>query len=544
MRVRERAPRTSALTLVLLAGGLFFVPPRPLSAQADSARVSFRTTDLVFFGAGRPDGVRVGDTVAVVGDSGVTVARALVLSVSLRSASARLLVADAPVAIGQYVRFERRPPPVAIAPPPPPSDSAAAPAAGVEHGADTAAAAAAPAPWPVRSARRTDSRWRGGVQLEQLASSTGGLSALTTYQTVTSLSLTAPLAPGLEIRTRASSRWRSGASGRTTGLDGLSTIVYGLEARLAPVGAAWSVSFGRFVPTEAMGLGYIDGARLEVRVAPEQRVGVVAGFVPKVQRLGVSTAARRTGAYWSFGGSGALSGSLAAAADWQDGARRRTLLATQGYWRAAPAVSLATYAEVDAGAPWQTFSGLRLTTGYATMRADLPFGVRASLGLETHQAITLWERIAAGDTAGASSRLNGVNASLGRDLLGLRVEVSGGVLKRSSDATPTLRGALTVARGALFVAASRQHGDLFDYSSIVARLMVPRGAVPVTASLGASASFTRSAGGAVSQWRYSLQPEISRSLGGGLFASLGGDIGAYGGRASSFLHAGVSYRFR
>lgn len=529
--VRDRTPLV--LTLVLVAGVLLFVPPRPLRAQADSARVSFRTTDVVFFGAGRADGVRVGDTVAVAGDSGAAATRALVLSVSLRSASARLLVADAPVAVGQYVRFERRPAAMAAAPLPPRSDSAA-----------PRAAAVAPAPRPVRSTRRPDGRWRGGVQLEQLASSMGGLSSLATYQTVASLSLTAPLAPGLEIRTRTSSRWRSGASGRTTGLDGLSTIVYGLEARFAPAGAAWNVSFGRFVPTEAMGLGYIDGARLEVRVAPEQRVGVIAGFVPKVQRLAASTAAKRTGAYWAFGGAGALSGSLAAAADWEGGARRRTLMASQAYWRPAQSLSLAAYAEVDVGAPWQRFGGLQLTTAYLNLRADLPFDFRGSIGAESHQAILLWESIAAGDTVAPPERLKGLNASLGRDVLGFRLDFSGGLLERASDATPTVRGMLTVARGALFVAASGQHGDLFDYGALVARLLLPYRALPFSASLGASASFTRSAGGALTQWRYSLQPELSRGLGSGFFATLGGDFGSYSGRSSTFLHAGVSYRFR
>jgi hypothetical protein len=103
---------------------------------------------------------------------------------------------------------------------------------------------------------------------------------------------------------------------------------------------------------------------------------------------------------------------------------------------------------------------------------------------------------------------------------------------------------LTVARGALFLAASGQHGDLFDYGALVARLLLPYRALPFSASLGASASFTRSAGGALTQWRYSLQPELSRGLGSGLFATLGGDFGSYGGRSSTFLHAGVSYRFR
>jgi len=219
-------------------------------------------------------------------------------------------------------------------------------------------------------------------------------------------------------------------------------------------------------------------------------------------------------------------------------------MASQANWRPARSLSLSAYAEVDVGAPWQTFGGLQLTTAYLNLRTDLPFGFRGSLGTESHQAIQLWENVAAGDTAAPPGRLNGLNASLGRNVLGFRLDFSGGVLERASDATPTVRGMLSVARGSLFLTASGQHGDLFDYGALVAHLLLPYRSLPFSASLGGSVSFTRSTGGALTQWRYSLQPELSRGLGSGFFATLGGEFGSYGGRSSTFLHAGFSYRFR
>jgi hypothetical protein len=199
---------------------------------------------------------------------------------------------------------------------------------------------------------------------------------------------------------------------------------------------------------------------------------------------------------------------------------------------------------VDVGTDSGTVHSLQLTNGYANVRMDLPFDFRASVGAESHETIRLWESVLAGDTMPLPGRLNGVSASLGRDVLGFRVDLSGGALKRATDPTATVRGMLSVSRGLFFLVASGQHSDLFDYEAVVVRVMLPYRALPFNASLGASASMTSSAGGAVSMWRYSLQPELSRSLGGGLFMSLGGDIGTYAGRTSTFVHAGVSYRFQ
>ena len=526
----------------VLVGGLLF-PPQALgqaraadSWRVDSARVSYRTAEVVFFAAGRAEGVSVGDTVAVVGDRGAVVARAVVLSAALHTASARLVTPDAPVAAGQFARFTAHPAP-------PAADAAGGDASAVRTPAADSGAVRRPAPARA-AAGQPRRRASGGLQVEQLASSTGATSALTSYQSVGSLYLDAPLFRGVELRTRTSARWRSGPAARTTGLDGLVAIPYELQLRFGAPGATVSASLGRFVPLEAVGLGYVDGARLEFRLAPEQRVGVIAGFVPGVARLSFSTSVKRGGVYWAFGGAGALTGSLSAAADWSRGARRRTLVASQTYWRLSRHASFWFATEVDLGTPGGTVRGTRLTNGYATLRTDLPLGFRGSVGVESHQAVTLWESVLAGDTLPPPGRLNGVSGSLGHDLLGFRVDVSGGALKGQNDASPTYRGALTVGRGGFLLFATGQHGDLFDYGSAVVRWSLPYRALPFNASLGASVGMTRTIGGAVTQWRFSLQPELSWAVRGGLFASLGGDVGTFAGRSSLFLHAGVSYHFR
>jgi hypothetical protein len=551
MPIGARVCCRTVLAAVLLPAALSLSLPSRVLAQADAARVSYRTTEIAFFTAGRAEGVRVGDTVAVLGAGDAVVARAVVVSASLHSASARLLGTDVQVTVGQRVRFDVH---LAAAD----ADTAAAPdstgalrAAADSTGprADTVAADSAvsvevPLRRPPSRAPRPPQRINGGLQIEEMASSVGSTGALTSYQTSGSLYLNAPLVSGVELRTRVSARWRSGAAGRSTGFDGFHAIPYELQLRFGVPGGRVGAAVGRFVPTEAAGLGYLDGARLELRLGEQQRVGIVGGFVPSFTDLSVSTTTKRGGVYWAFGGSGTLAGSLSAAADWSGGARRRTLLASQTYWRLSGRLSLSASAEVDVGSPTTTVHTTRLTNGYANLRMDLPLGFRGSVGVESHQAILLWESVMAGDTTPPAGRLNGVSASLGHDLLGFRVDVSGGALQGANDAAPSYRGGVTLSRGVLFLLASGQHGDLFDYGALMARLMVPYRALPFNASLGASASFTRTAGGAVTQWRYSIQPELSRSVGSGLFASLGGDIGTFAGRTSAFLHAGVSYRFR
>jgi hypothetical protein len=545
MPIGSRVCRRTALVAVLLLATSPFSLPSRLLAQADSARVSYRTTEIAFFTAGRAEGVRVGDTVAVLGAGDAMVARAVVVSASLHASSARLLGTEVQVAVGQRVRFEAH-----VAAEDADSTAAAQDSAGAlraeAYTAGPRADSAARVEVPVRRARapRQPQRLSGGLQVEEMASSTGPTGALTSYQTVGGLYLNAPLVSGVELRTRVSARWRSGAAGRSTGLDGFRAIPYELQLRLGVPGGWWSASIGRFVPTEAAGLGYLDGARLELRLGAQQRVGIVGGLVPSAADLSVSTATKRGGIYWAFGGSGALAGSLSAAADWSAGARRRTLVASQTYWRLFGHLWLSASAEVDVGSPSMTVHGLQLTNGYASLRMDLPLGFRGSVGVESHQAILLWESVMAGDTTPPGGRLNGVNASLGHDIFGFRVDLSGGALKGENDAVPSYRGTMMVSRGVIFLMASGQHGELFDYGALVGRIMLPYRALPFNASLGATATFTRTAGGALTQWRYSLQPEISRSLGSSLFASLGGDIGTFAGRTSAFLHTGVSYRFR
>jgi hypothetical protein len=523
------------LSSVLAAGaGL----PRVARAQTDTARVTYRTSEVVFIAAGRDQRLGVGDTIEILNDDGTTMAFAVVVSVAQRSASARL-PADAAVRVGQLVRFHPRADAA-------PADSIAlAPDSGglaviALAVADSGAGAAAPG-----YARPPPSRLRGGLAVEQYSSSSAGASALRTSVTVAALDLDVPLARGTEFLVRGSGRWRSGASQSLTGAESFQPLLYQAELRIAP-SASWSASLGRFVPSSTLGLGYLDGARLEVRVAAAHRLGVVGGLVPKIEWLHSSSETKRGGIYWAFGnGGGRVDGSLLAAADWGAGERRRTEIGGQVFWRVAQRTTASVYTEVDLPVAGTPTDKTQLTTLYASLHSSLPAGFRATVSAESHEPIQIWNAALQPDTlVPLPGRIDGATLSLGHDVAGLALDISGGLLKRVGDANPALRGTLTLSRGAFFLTATGQRSDLMDFASAMVRVVLLQRALPFTLSLGVAASVSTTAGGAQSFRRYSLRPELSRYLGSGLFASLGGDFGSYAGQGTSWLHAGVSYRFR
>ena len=540
MRVAERLarPRMLAAALLLACGAAAAAPGHAAAqqdtgqARRDSARVSYRTEDLVFVTAGRRAGLMVGDTLELVGRNGGVVARAIVTSVAQRTASASLIAGGGAVAIGQTVRFTAHPPQVAAAPSPPPDTAVAGP----RTPADTMPVYQAPAR-PVRRAR-----WRASVNLDQTASSSGGVQSLTTYQTTGTVAASGPVASWLSFSTRSTTRYRNG-SGTLAGfgLTGSSTILYELKARVAPPGGWWSFQLGRFVPTDIPSLGFVDGASLEVQPGSGQRIGFLAGYAPDVFTMHPSTQVAQAGAYWAFTGQ-RLSGALSGSTQWQWSQIRRTWFSAQTFWAPTGGTSFSLMADVDHGAGWETFRGFRLTNLSAGVHLSLPLGFRGGVTYETHSSLLLFSMLIAGDTFPLPGRLTGVTASLGHDLLGAAVEASGGYLKRVGDVNPTWRGTVTIFSRHLMIAAMGQHGDLFDFGSVVARVPFVFGASPLTAALSVSSNVMRTPGGLQTLWRYAVSPELGLRLGGGFYASFNGDFGRYAGQTSSYLRAGVSYQ--
>ena len=523
----RRLPAGIAL-LILIA--LFAIPAR-LAAQGGTARVSYRTRDVVFVSAGRDEGVGVGDTLTLVREDGAALTSAVVISAARHTSSARLFDPDAAVREGTLVSFVPRAPETAAA-----ADSMPAPPDYGVAEADTVEAY--PEGAPARVWRRGVS---GGLHVEEYASSSAVSSTLRTQQTVAALDLDAPLSGSVTVLLRGTARWRSGGSLALVSTPAFTTIPYQAELRIAPAGGRWSASLGRFVPPGAMGLGYLDGARVDVTIARGQRIGFVGGFVPQAQRLEFSADTRRAGAYWAFSGT-SIDGSLSAATDWGAGTRRRAEVGAQTTWRPASGMYVYGYTEVDLPVTGGVTT-TQVTTLSAGINASLPLGLRGGLNAQSYQPLPLWNPAQPVDTTPLPGRITGGGASLGRTFGHVAVDLTGGAFSRQGDPTPTLRGTGTISTGALFLTGTYQHSDLLDYSSAMVRLLIPTGTLPITFSIGGMAGITRTAGGTLTYKRYAFRPEFSWRLGRSLFATAGGDIGQYAGNTSTWLHAGVTYRF-
>ncbi len=516
------------------------VTQQATNVTRDTARVTYRTQDVIFLSTGRAAGLAVGDTIDVVAPGGAVAARAVIVSVAQRTASAALVPPGAAVAVGQLVRFAVRRPLAAFVAP---FDSTRVP--GVQVAAaqpDTTAAApdtgvvAAPAP-----AYNPAARWRATVQLQQIMNSVGGPTTVTSQLTTGTVALQAPLASWLTVMTRSTTEWRSSSATLAVPGGDNRTMVYQAEARVAPPGSWWNLSLGRFVPADAIGLGFIDGARIEVQPSRSQRLGVVGGFAPDVFTLAPSSAVRRAGAYWALT-TPAVSGSLGGAAEWQDGARRRTWVSAQTFWNPSSGFGLYVLTDLDYGSGWQAFRGFQVTDLSAGVRAALPMGFRGGLSVGTNQALRLWQLAQTGDTLPMPGRLVSFTASLGRDALGSSFDLSTSVLKRATDPNPTFQGTLTVFNRRFMIVGMGQHGDLFDYGSLLVRFPIPLGASRFSTSIAFAASGTLLPATSHPLWRYGVRPEISWRLGGGFYLSTSADIGRYVGRSSVFVQGGVAYQ--
>lgn len=454
---------------------------------------------------------------------------AVIVSVTDARSSARLL-ADIEIPDRLLVRFT--PHPVAVA-----ADSAA-PAISPDVAADTvyqSAHAWVPA--------RAPPRWSGGLSVEHSSSAYG--SAATTSQSIIGADADVRAAAPVRLLLRGHARQRGGSTRAAAGATDLETIVYQAEVRLGPAGESWLLSLGRMMDHRTGALGYLDGGRLEVRIAPAHHVGIGAGFAPGAERFQLSSELLRAGAWWRFSRGGALDGSLSAAAEWGGGRRRRTSADLRTWLRLGTRGSVSVFGTVDFPVDGTPVDQARLTTLYASINSTLPFGFRGGLAAESHQAFVPWHALLQPDTLLVlPGRLTGGTATLGRSFGGFSLDASAGVQRRAGEPGSTRRATLSLSGGGLFGFAGLQQGDLLEYRQASLRWLVPARPAGFTLALGASASMMRTTGGAVTTWRYGVRPEISRQLGRGIFASAGGEFGRWAGTASRYLHAGVSYRFR
>ena len=270
MKARRRLTACLGLA-VLLALAEVAAGQEPAEATIG---VRYRSADTVYLDAGSTAGLTAGERLEVFRD-GRVIAILEVVYLAEHSASARVVEGNADVRPGDRVR--RLPD---AAPPTPPR-------------ADEAPAPPPPEPPPPRRPvdRRAETRISGTVTFDWEGFSDGGEAARDWQRTALGLRLRGSdlggLPLGVRVRLRASEveRDRAYLSGLVPESESRDRL-YELALSWEPPEGRWALRAGRLGASPYAGIGYLDGALGEVRLAGNLSVGAFAGRRPVIEELG------------------------------------------------------------------------------------------------------------------------------------------------------------------------------------------------------------------------------------------------------------------
>ncbi len=105
----------------------------------------------------------------------------------------------------------------------------------------------------------------------------------------------------VRVRTRMRQVSRTVVGSPTTPLTETRNRLYEVSLRYEPPDGRFSYVLGRVGVSPFVGLGYLDGGLLQVRLAPSVRVGAFGGAVPAVDGIRVDFAQNKYGAFMRFG---------------------------------------------------------------------------------------------------------------------------------------------------------------------------------------------------------------------------------------------------
>jgi hypothetical protein len=285
--------KKSFLILFLSLSSLLSLVSLPSFAQTANVAVRYRSADTLYLDAGTAAGLDVGDRLEVL-RGGRAIAEIEVIFAAERSASAKILSERDAIQPGDRVRLlgEAAPPPQPAVPP------------------ATAPSQTTPQPPPVsverpsedRRYRLSSTRLAGAITLDQEAFSSDEDRDFN--RTVARLNLRVRDIAGtpLQFRLRARSldvrrdRPRTGGVPESESRDRLyeAALIYDEpEGRFA-------VRAGRLGTSPFTGLGYLDGALAEVRVAGGFAVGGLYGRQPDLEELGFRSTGQKVGAFLRF----------------------------------------------------------------------------------------------------------------------------------------------------------------------------------------------------------------------------------------------------
>jgi hypothetical protein len=467
-----------ALALLLLA--VLGVVPAGSQQRAAELTVRYRSAETVYLDAGSAAGIAVGDRLEVRRD-GAAIAEIEVVFVAERSASARVLTERQPVRVGDSARRIGAAPPAAPASPP---STAPAPAPASPPDSPRATATRPGR----RGGRARATRVSGTVSMEwrSVAGQGDEVPARDSTRSLARIQVRARDIAGTPLQLRL--RGRLFDLSRQGQLDGRpaneernrlyeAMVVYDEpEARFA-------VRAGRLGSAPFLGLGYLDGALVEVRPLRRLAAGAVYGKRAEGAEIGSDAAGgTKAGAFVRFGSAPAgepagrafevtVAGFREAADDPRFG---RDYVSLESRVAGGERWSFYQFAELDLDVPAAAGgeSGQQLSIASLTLLRRGERGGRLALSYDRFQRYPVEEDLGAPE--GFLDRLvrQGLHASWSRESgggLGLSVDVGARFREDAPPIHPVLGpfgGAETTYSAGLGVRHSRLPGGLFAGLSV------------------------------------------------------------------------------
>lgn len=422
------------LALVAITG---FAPPgwSEQGVPAADTAITYLTTESIYIGAGRSDGLNEGDIIEVLRD-GRIIATIEVVNLSSRRASCRRLTGEEALAVGDRVRFvprEREPEPLEIPVPVLKSET--------------------PKKKKPRSRRSPLRAWglRGRIGLRYLAvkDRTGFGSDFS--QPALDLKLDGRDLGGsgfgltADVRTRRTYRQNSDGTSRNESRN----RVYRMAALWGPEGSPLHVSFGRQYASSLANVSIFDGA-LARWDRERWSVGAFSGSQPDPEDFGYSRGITEHGAFYerrnAQGSPGRWSLTTGVVGSYEQGEINREFLYVQGRFVSGP-YSGYLIQEVDYNRDWRKQAeGSTLTSSstYLSLRARLGEDVTLLGGFDNRRQIRIYRDIETPETDFDDSYRQGVWLGASwrireRYRAGLRARINrGGISGQAESYTLTL----------------------------------------------------------------------------------------------------------
>ncbi len=384
-----------------IALGLLFVPLR-LAAQGQlrDAGVRYRSAETVYLDAGSASGLAIGDRLQVRRD-GRVIGEVEVVFTAERSASARVLGETEPIRPGDRARRLGG----ATATPSPPAEPAQVPAPRPA----SPAVGAPPPPPPARAteapSRRRVTRASGTLGLEWRGTGSGNDDGdrRDSTRSLARLNLRVADIAGTPLQLRVRGRlFDLTREGQRPPLPASESRDRLYEAALIydPPGSRFGLRAGRLGGAPLIGLGYLDGALVELRPLRRLGVGVAYGRRAEGAELGGSSDApggggTKAGAFVRFDSDGAVESgqrtfSVALAGfreESADGRFGRDYVALESHVDGGESWSLFQHAELDLDVPTSAAAegGQQLSLASVTLMRRLERGGRVALSYDRFQ---------------------------------------------------------------------------------------------------------------------------------------------------------------